>query len=201
MIYHHAKSTEKRTQRYTNFVMPTGLQQSSVTTAASATERFRTSWLSLVHRNSNVPAARSETRLTTATTRSRQVATQALLYISAFLLTVLPDSVATLSYIRSHRRIFWINTLAYSLLPLQGFWNSIIYIRLRKTPNSSYGRFFRKVICCLEDSKFLPRCMRDSGDQPKELPTRIVDEDCTNRQGGEDLCDSSSQNFPNTPVP
>jgi hypothetical protein len=81
--------------------------------------------------------------------RSDKVATQAMWYITAFFATYLLDFIASICWYVFDLWWFWLDIIAYFLLPLQGFFNFCVFCRSRKM-KSRAGKLARKIVCCLE---------------------------------------------------
>jgi hypothetical protein len=89
--------------------------------------------------------------------RSKQVAIQAMWYIAAFFATYLLDLVASLCYFVLDKWWFWLDIIAYFVMPLQGFFNFCVFIRTRKM-KSRLGQLTRKALCCLEGKQVWSIC-------------------------------------------
>ena len=75
--------------------------------------------------------------------RASKVASQAIWYSSAFIITYLPVTVAAISWLGFS---FYSQTLVYvvyTFLPLQGFFNFLVFARQRRNMNSKLGRWMR----------------------------------------------------------
>jgi hypothetical protein len=103
--------------------------------------------------------------------RSDMVAAQAMWYIAAFFVTYILDVVAAIAWYAFDSWWYWLDIIAYFILPLQGFFNFCVFIRTRKM-KSRLGQFTRIFLCCLEGSKMQKLCCC------------VNDDDNTTRSGG-----------------
>ena len=96
------------------------------------------------------------------------VATQAMLYTGAFIITWLPStiwSVATWFEFAS----YWLDLASAIAEPLQGFWNFLIFIRRRRDLRRKVIRFFRWVSCM--------KAISNMGNSLRQLTSSVPDEE------------------------
>jgi hypothetical protein len=79
--------------------------------------------------------------------RSDMVATQAMWYIAAFFATYSLDFIASIFWYAKDWWWFWLDIFAYFFMPLQGFFNFLVFMRSRKM-KSRLGTLTRKVLYC-----------------------------------------------------
>jgi hypothetical protein len=116
MIYCHVRETEKRSRRYAG----------EFTTSTQTANRLE------------------------AVSRSRIVATQGMFYSGAFVLTYTLHAIVFLIEFykngESSRSMYYLSLFARLMLPLQGLFNCLVFVRNRemKTPE---GRLFKRLLC------------------------------------------------------
>ena len=102
---------------------------------SSRPRRSRSRSRSLTRRSSSLFLRRREDsseRITRASyEQSRKLAVQCYLYVGALYLTLIPEFMMRIAYLSTGTRPDWILIIISILKPLQGFWNSLIYIRPR----------------------------------------------------------------------
>jgi hypothetical protein len=121
MIYCYVHETEKKSRRYA------GSQTATEVTPESSSSQTAN------HRE--------------AISRSRIVATQGMFYCGGFLLTYTLHSINTLVFYTTDLANYWFYFFSNLLLPLQGLFNAMVFVRNRemKTPE---GKFFKRLVCC-----------------------------------------------------
>jgi len=107
VIYCHVRKTAKKTYRSSSFHGSSDFMKNAKKSAAK------------------------RRRSTVATRNAQKVATQGLLYVCAFWLTLLPASVARWMQMAGANPPIQLFFVAALVVPLQGFWNCFIYMRPR----------------------------------------------------------------------
>lgn len=89
--------------------------------------------------------------------RSQAVAIQSMWYLGAFLLTYTMHLAVYICW--KFKQQWWepLDFFAYLLLPLQGFFNFVIFSRKREDMSTPEGHLLRRLICCLYCRRWVGR--------------------------------------------